>query len=112
MSSLTPEGKIKNKIRRVLDKYKVHRIYTYMPVPGGFGAPTLDYLGFLYGRGFAIEAKKPGGKPTPRQQATIEALRKAGAQVFVVHNDDTLRELDEWLSLVVGFATATAITAV
>ncbi len=96
MSSNTPEGKIKKKIKQVLDKYSTH-IYIYMPVPGGFGAPTLDYLGFIKGRGFSIEAKRPGKKPTPRQELTIEKMQQAGVATFVVSDDASLAELDVWL---------------
>jgi hypothetical protein len=98
---MTPEGKVKKKIKAVLDNYSCHNIYVYMPVPGGFGQPTLDYLGFLYGRGFAIEAKRLKGKPTPRQEGTIEKISASGAQVFVVNDDASLRDLDDWLSLIV-----------
>jgi hypothetical protein len=98
---MTPEGRVKKKIKIVLDNYSCHGIYTYMPVPGGFGQPTLDYLGFLYGRGFAIEAKRLNGKPTPRQEGTIEKISASGAQVFVVNDDASLQELADWLELIV-----------
>lgn len=98
---MTPEGLVKKKIKKLLDNYSNHNIYVYMPVPGGFGQPTLDYLGFLYGKGFAIEAKRLKGKPTPRQEGTIEKISASGAQVFVVNDDASLQELADWLQLVV-----------
>lgn len=50
----TPEGKIKEKIRMVLETYRERGIlYYYMPVPVGYGRSTLDYLGFICGYGFA-----------------------------------------------------------
>jgi hypothetical protein len=97
---MTPEAKTKQKIKQLLDKYRDRPIYTYMPVPGGYGAPTLDYLGFFYGEGFAIEAKRPGGKPAVRQLGTIDAIRRSGAKVFVVSDDASLAELDYWLDYV------------
>ena len=98
MSAMTPEGKIKRKIRGVLDNYRnVSNIYTYMPVPGGFGAPSLDYLGCVNGMFFAIEAKRPGGKPTLRQLGTIQMLQSAGAAVFVISDDESLRVFERWL---------------
>lgn len=97
---MTPEGKVKARIKKVLDNYK-GRIYTYMPVPGGFGKPTLDYIGFFHGRGFAIEAKKPRGEPTERQDGTIADMRAAGARVFVIDGlNGELEQLDLWLDAV------------
>ena len=91
------ERSIKRKIRGVLNKYRAHGIYVYMPVPGGYGESTLDYLGFIYGVGFAVEAKRPKGKPTPRQEGIIERIQESGAIVFVVSDDNSLEELDGWL---------------
>lgn len=95
---MTPEGLTKKKIRKVLDKYRNDGIYTFMPVPGGFGESTLDYLGFFIGRGYAIEAKAPGKKPTPRQERIIEAIRASGTPVFVIDGvNGELEKLDAWL---------------
>jgi hypothetical protein len=83
----------------VLNKYH-HFTYVYMPLPGGYGRSSLDYLGFCCGLGFAIEAKRPKGKPTPRQEGTIEDIERGGAKVFVVNDTSSLAELDSWLSVV------------
>jgi hypothetical protein len=98
---MTPEGKIKRKIREVFNKYKSHGIYVYMPVPGGYGKSSLDYLGFICGLGFAVEAKAPDKKPRPRQLGTIERIEESGVPVFVVDDDATLAKLDRWLTTVV-----------
>jgi hypothetical protein len=95
------ERSVKAKIRAVLNRYRAHGIYVYMPVPGGYGESTLDYLGFIYGYGFAIEAKRPGGKPTPRQEGIIERIEASGVPVFVVSDDASLAGLDWWLDAVV-----------
>jgi hypothetical protein len=101
MSASTPESKIKKKIKTVLDKYKAEgHMYYYMPVPGGYGASTLDYLGFFYGLGWAIEAKPPGGKPTDRQKIVIEQIRASRARVFVINDDETLTEFEDWLNFI------------
>ena len=93
---MTPEGKVKAAIRVVLNKYR-SQIYVYMPVPGGYGRSTIDYLGFASGLGFAIEAKKPKGKPTDRQSGIIEDIERGGAKVFVINDVNSLQELDNWL---------------
>ena len=94
------EDGIKRKIRKVLAKYRDRGIYVYMPVPGGYGESSLDYLGFYYGHGFAIEAKRPGGKPTARQADNIRRIRASGAAVFVIDDEDGLQELDDWLATI------------
>lgn len=97
---MTPEAKIKRAIKSILDKYKPD-VYYYMPVPSGYGGTTIDYIGFACGCGFAIEAKRPGGKPTPRQEVDIDRMRRASAVVFVIDGPEGLAELDKWLTTVV-----------
>jgi hypothetical protein len=89
----TPEGKVKARIKRVLDAQT--GIYYFMPVQNGFGVATLDYVGWHHGLPFAIEAKADGKVPTPRQEATIEKMVAAGARVFVI--DGSTDALEEWL---------------
>jgi hypothetical protein len=97
---MTPEGKIKNKIKTLLDSYG-SKLYYYMPVPIGYGKRTLDYLGCAHGEFFAIEAKRPGAKPTPLQSGTIVDILNAGGAPFVVYDDDTLADLKSWLDAIV-----------
>ena len=98
---MTPEGKVKAGIRAVLNRHGT-RVYAYMPVPSGYGRSTLDYLGSAAGLAFAIEAKAPRKKPTPRQETMIEQMEMAGMKVFVINGPDGLDELDRWLTTVVG----------
>jgi hypothetical protein len=88
----TPEGKVKAQVKKVLTKYDA---YWHCPVQNGLGAPSLDFICCIKGQYFAIETKAPGGKPTPRQEQTIEAIRKAGGKVFVIDGDTCL--LETWL---------------
>jgi hypothetical protein len=89
----TPEGKVKKKVSDLLKA--TPGVYYYMPVPGGFGAATLDYVGCYLGRFFGIETKAPGQKPTARQLQTIAAMERAGGKIFVIDGD--LMELQLWL---------------
>lgn len=89
----TPEGKVKAKVSKILRD--TPHMYYHMPVPGGFGGTTLDYIGCHSGVFFAIETKKPGGKPTDRQNMIIEQMRRAGGKVFVIDGDT--EELEAWL---------------
>ena len=92
--ALTPEGRIKAKVSKLL--LGVTDLYYFMPVQGGYGAASLDYLGVYKGRFFAIETKAPGKHPTPRQRALIATLIRSGAKVFVIDSDD-LSQLQEWI---------------
>lgn len=89
----TPEGKVKAKVSGLLKA--TPSLYYFMPVQGGYGAATLDYLGCYLGRFFAIETKKPRAKPTERQLQTIASIERAGGKVFVVDGDTT--ELEQWI---------------
>lgn len=92
---------MKKEIKKVLDKYSNYGIWYFMPVPYGYGKQALDFIGFFFGRGFAIEAKAPGKAPTPRQDNTIEYIRASRARVFVIDgtkNTDTIELLDAWFS--------------
>jgi hypothetical protein len=98
---LTPEGRTKKKINNLLDEYGSH-IYIYMPVPGGYGKQTIDYLGCIHGVFFGIEAKRPDGspsqrRPTARQEDTMNAIRMAGGVTFVIWDDAGVAELKKWL---------------
>lgn len=89
----TPEGNVKRKVSGLLKA--TPGVYYHMPVPGGYGDSTLDYIGCYLGRFFAVETKAPGKKPTPRQLQTIAAIERSGGKVFVIDGD--LSELEDWL---------------
>jgi hypothetical protein len=94
---MTPEGKVKNDIRRVLDAFGC---YTFMPVQNGLGAAGLDFHCIVRGNPipFFIEAKGPKGAVTDRQRMLIDKLRtEHGCKVFVIHDGLTLQELVGWL---------------
>lgn len=78
---MTPEGKVKAKVKKILNNAGA---YYFMPVQTGYGMPTLDFLCFHRGQGFAIEAKALGKKPTKRQEAIIHDIQFSGALVFVI----------------------------
>lgn len=83
----TPEAKVKSKVRRLLAEYP--SMYTYWPVPSGYGNTTLDVLGCYRGRFFTIETKAPGKKPTARQMVEINAIEKAMGRSFIISGEDS-----------------------
>lgn len=86
----TPEGKVKDKIKEVLDHFGA---YYFMPVQVGYGKAGLDFHCCHKGRAFFIEAKAAKGVLSDRQKAVIEEIRKAGGVVFV--NYGRLEDMDE-----------------
>ena len=90
---MTPEGTVKKKISNLLKR--VDGLWYNMPVPGGYGVSTLDYLGCFKGKMFAIEAKAPGKVPTDRQRIMMEDIEYAGGKTFVIDGD--LTELETWI---------------
>lgn len=89
---MTPEGRVKKQITALLKQYP--HVFYDMPVPGGYGKSTLDYIGCArfgdaaYGEDmglfFAIEAKAPGNVPTDQQKLLLGRIEQAGGVTFVV----------------------------
>lgn len=74
---MTPEGKVKAKIKKYLDSIGA---YHFWPVQTGYGQRTLDCLCFYNERGYAFEVKPPGVEGTPRQDRIIEEMLQKGAR--------------------------------
>lgn len=99
------EKTVKERIKKIL---KEHGAWWHMPVQTGYGAPGLDFHACHHGRFIAIEAKRPGKKPTARQELIIENIQKAGGAVLVIGSEyypefkkfSGESELIVWLSLV------------
>ena len=71
----TPESYVRDPVRKYL---KAIGAYRFAPVQMGLGSPTLDDLCCIGGRFVGVEYKAKGKVPTPRQQATMSEIRKAG----------------------------------
>lgn len=93
---MTPEGRVKKDLRKLLNSYGAV-LYHYWPVPSGYGEQSLDVLCCHKGAFFAIEAKAPGKKPTGRQRATMKSMALSGGLVFVVDGPESLQNLKDWL---------------
>ncbi len=92
---MTPEGKVKASINKMLKRYP--QVYKYMPVPAGFGPSSLDYLLCVNGCFIGVEAKRPGKLPTPRQQECIRKILEAKGSIFIVYDQATLDELERYI---------------
>jgi hypothetical protein len=91
----TPEGRVKDKVKRRLEK-EYPGCYRFMPVQNGMGNMTVDMLYCIKGLFVGIETKatpKPGHKepdPTPRQQTVMNEIMAAGGMAFLIYDDVTL----------------------
>lgn len=106
----TPEGKVKNFVRRELDRLRQRyndRLFIRMPPASIYGKPMLDWLIIAernrVGRAFMIEAKRDEKHDlTPQQQATKREAENAGCKVFKVYDERTavlaVAEIEGWLN--------------
>lgn len=79
---MTPESRVKVKVKKLLKQYSPMRID--MPVPGGYGKTTLDFIVTFRGKVIVIETKDEGKDPTGLQRSHLREFRDAGAAVFVL----------------------------
>lgn len=93
---MTPEGKVKDRVKKLLKKFGV---YYHMPVQNGMGAPTLDFVCCHKGYFIAIETKAGNKQPTTRQEITMNEIRAAGGFVFLVNEVQGLVELEAFLEM-------------
>lgn len=88
---MTPEGKVKAKVKDVLRR---RRVYWHCPVQNGMGAPSLDFICCANGLYLGIETKAPGQKPTPRQLNTMSEIEAANGLTLVVDgSEESLQRL-------------------
>jgi len=89
---MTPEGKVKLKVKKVLGEIGA---YYAMPMGTGFSSSgTPDFLICKGGLFYGIECKANGGKPTALQLKHLDDIRKAGGIALVIDetNVETLRK--------------------
>lgn len=80
MSTATPEGRVKEEVKKI---FKRHNVWYFMPVPGGYGANGMsDFI--CLGLKLVVECKaKDGMKPTALQQKFMDDVVVAGGYAFV-----------------------------
>ena len=78
--AVTPEKKVKDKARKVLDELGA---YYFFPATHGYGRSGVpDIVGCYKGNFFAIECKAGKNKPTALQFAEIEKINNAQGVAF------------------------------
>lgn len=90
---MTPEGKVKDKVKKILKELNA---YYVMPATGGYGSSGApDILVCYDGRFFGIECKAGDNQPTALQMKHLTDIRNAGGLSMVVNesNIDDLKEM-------------------
>ena len=82
-SRVTPEGRVKAKVKAVLASAGA---YYVMPVTSGYGSSGApDFLVCYGGRFVGIECKAGKGKPTGLQIKNLQSIEQAGGQSLIVN---------------------------
>ena len=95
--ALTPEAKVKARVKKLLDELG---IYHFSPVQNGMGRAGIpDIVGCYAGRFVAFECKAGKGKTTALQDRELENIRKAKGLAFVINeeNVEQIKELLQWM---------------
>jgi|TARA_R100001463_G_scaffold1362_6_gene6006 hypothetical protein len=93
----TPEGKIKNKLDKML---KYEKVWYYSPQAGPFGrAGVPDRVAILGGQFIGIECKADRTKkPTALQLKCMQEIEDAGGKCFVVCDDESIEQVREYIN--------------
>ena len=93
----TPEGKIKNKLDKMI---KYEKVWYYSPQAGPFGrAGVPDRVAILGGQFIGIECKADRTKkPTALQLKCMQEIEDAGGKCFVVCDDESIEQVREYIN--------------
>jgi Holliday junction resolvase len=95
--AMTPEAKVKKKVKEMLDAMGV---YHFSPYQAGFGRAGIpDIIGCFDGQFIAIECKAGKGTTTALQERELTRIQNAGGYALVVNekNINQLQEIAEWI---------------
>ena len=92
----TPEGKVKKKVRDLLNRLG---IWHYLPANNGYGRHGIpDFVAIVNGQFVGIEVKADRTKkPTALQIRCGEEITAAGGVWFLVYDDGTLATLEAYI---------------
>lgn len=85
--ALTPEGKVKAKVKRMLD---AKGVYYFLPATGGYGRSGVpDIVGCYAGKFFGIECKAGKNTTTPLQDIELYKIILAGGIALCINETNT-----------------------
>lgn len=100
---MTPEGRVKDKVKAFLKARGVASLkdelpgavgYYHMYVPHGYGEPALDFTGCYKGRFWALETKANGNVPSAIQKRIMKMHQDAlGFSIWGDDADEICRKL-------------------
>lgn len=103
MSAVTPESKVKKRVKEILKK---HGVYYCMPMGTVWGkAGVPDIIACANGQFVGIECKAGGNKCTKLQELEQESIRTAGGCAIVV-DEKSLDEFEDWIQGVLNMQVA------
>ncbi len=87
MGVLTPEQKVKVKVR---DLFKKYNVWWCTPVANAYGKAGIpDFIACCNGTFFGVECKATkDNKPTALQQKNIDEITEHGGVALVIHNEN------------------------
>tara|TARA_R110000803_G_scaffold38467_4_gene83242 strand:+ start:11610 stop:11912 length:303 start_codon:yes stop_codon:yes gene_type:complete len=93
----TPEGKVKKKLKAMIESKQ--GVWSYPPQAGPFGSSGIpDRIACVRGRLIGIEAKADETKkPTALQYKCMADIEAAGGKCFVVYDDETIKIVEDWI---------------
>lgn len=93
-AQMTPEGKVKQKIRNLLKKLG---LYYFCPQTGGYGKSGVpDIIICAHGSFIAVECKAGSNKPTALQTAEMSKILSAAGDAWVV-NEANFDSFAAWI---------------
>jgi Holliday junction resolvase len=96
--AMTPEAKVKKRVKAILDE---QRVYHFSPMQNGMGRAGIpDIVACHGGRFIGIECKAGDNKPTALQERELNRILEAGGEAFVINeeNVEQLREELIWMN--------------
>lgn len=91
---MTPEGKVKKRVKAILDELKV---YHFSPMQNGMGRAGIpDIVACHNGKFIGIECKAGNNKPTALQERELNRILNAGGEAYVI-NEENIEQLREEL---------------
>lgn len=93
---MTPEGRVKDRLKKLLSAYG-SELYQFWPMQNGMGAPALDVIICYNGFFLSIELKAGSKRMTQRQEVTAGHIKNAGGMTLLINEYEGWLELQSWL---------------
>lgn len=99
--AMTPEGKVKQQVKKILDEYaQTHRCYYFFPPANGYGRQGIpDVIACIDGHFVGIECKAGKGTTTELQDRELTKINAAGGTTLII-NESGITRLHAYLLLV------------